>query len=66
MLIPLPESNPFEVVLDLNGLKLPVKISRIEALNENLEKQEDVEFSIDGGKLKFSTKVGLFAYRLVE
>jgi len=50
----------------LNGLKLPVKISRIEALNENLEKQEDVEFSIDSGKLKFSSKVGLFAYRLVE
>jgi len=66
MLIPLPESDPFKVVLDLNGLKLPAKISRIEALNENLEKQEDIEFSIDGEKLKFSTKAGFFAYRLVE
>ena len=66
MLIPLPESGPFEVVLDLNGLKLPEKISRIEALNENLEKQEDTEFSIDGGSLSFTTKAGIFAYRIVE
>ncbi|MDQ1316497.1 MAG: hypothetical protein QG588_144, partial [Candidatus Poribacteria bacterium] len=65
-LIPLPESGHFEILLDLNGLKLPAKISRIEALNENLEKQADTEFSIDGEKLKFTTKAGFFAYRLVE
>jgi hypothetical protein len=62
----LPESDPFEVVLDLNSFKLPTKISHIEALNENLEKQEDVEFSIDGGRLRFTTKAGIFAYRIVE
>jgi len=66
MVIPLPESQSFEVVLNLSALNLPAKVSRVEAINENLEKQEDVEFVIVDGRLRFTTKLGFFAYRLVE
>ena len=58
--------SSFEVAINLNGLQFPINISRIEALNENLEKQEDIEFSVDGEKLRFTTKAGFFAYRLIE
>ena len=62
MIIPLPESQSFDVVINLSDLK----ISRIEALDENLKRQEDIEYSIDNGHLHFVAKSGFFAYRLVE
>ena len=66
MIIPLPESQPFEIIIDLADLNLPTKIISIEALDENLQKQENIEFSIDNGRLHFVTKASFFAYRLVE
>ncbi len=65
MIIPLPESQPFEIILNLPDLNIKTEIMSISALNEDLQKQEDIEFSIDDGHLRFITKKGFFAYRLI-
>ncbi|MGB9597390.1 MAG: hypothetical protein ACPL7B_14005, partial [Candidatus Poribacteria bacterium] len=64
MIIPLPESQPFEIIFDLGELNI-TEITGIEAIDENLQKQKDIEFSIDNGRLHFTTKTGFFAYRLI-
>ena len=66
MLIPLPESKSFDVLLDLGALLLPGKINRVESLNEQLKKQKEVPFTLHNGLLKFTTAPGVFAYRFVE
>lgn len=66
LIIPLPGSRPFDIELDLGALGLPIKPARVEALNESLEKEEELTFTVDGGMLEFTTKPGVFAYRLSE
>jgi len=66
LVIPLPGSRPFDIELDLDALGLPEKPAHVEALSENLEKQEELAFTVDGGLLEFTTKPGVFAYRFSE
>jgi hypothetical protein len=66
LVIPLPGSKAFDIKLDLDALGLPTKLEQVEALNEGLEKQEEVAFTIEQGLLVFRTSPGVFAYRLVE
>ena len=66
LVIPLPGSKAFDIKLDLAALGLPTKLEQVEALNEELEKQEEVAFAIEQGLLIFRTSPGVFAYRFVE
>ncbi|MFC1716809.1 hypothetical protein ACFL6S_24285 [Candidatus Poribacteria bacterium] len=65
LVIPLPGSRAFDVTIDLVALEMPGRLDRVEALNEKLEKQEIPAFTIDESLLRFRTKPGIFAYRIV-
>jgi len=63
LLIPLPGSEPFQVTLDLVVLGLPTEVRRVESLNETLESQREVAFTLENGRLHFTTDDEAFAYR---
>lgn len=65
LVIPLPGSRAFDVMLDLAALEMPGKLARVESLNEKLEKQEEQAFTIDENLLRFRTKPDVFAYQII-
>jgi hypothetical protein len=64
LVIPLPGSRAFDVAIDLVTLGMPEKVNFVEALNENLERQEELIFALDESLLSFRTKPDIFAYRI--
>jgi hypothetical protein len=64
LIIPLPGSRAFDVTIDLVTLGTPGTVDRVEALNEKLEKQEELAFTVDESQLSFRAEPDIFAYRI--
>ncbi len=66
-LTPLPDHEPFTVTLRLDKLLgKAMKISAVEALDENGKVISSVPFKQRDGEVTFKTQIGVFAYRLVR
>ncbi len=64
LLIPLPESADFEVILNLDKLQFP-PIQKVEALDTNGQPIGEVEIHTQDELLHFTAEQDVFAYRLI-